>query len=84
MDHLDYITGRREMLQKKKMQQQRDIHRNIVQPQDLMQIFAKALKLVFQNPGVLKDVIKKVNPFKSTSQVTTAWVNADQLCWATG
>lgn len=27
---------------------------------------------VFQNPGVLKGVMQKVNPFKSTSQVTTA------------
>lgn len=27
---------------------------------------------MFQNPGVLKGVMQKVNPFKSTSQVTTA------------
>lgn len=29
------------------------------------------MKLVFQNPGMLKGVIQKVNPFKSTPQVTT-------------
>ena len=27
---------------------------------------------LFQNPGVLRGVMQKVNPFKSTSQVTTA------------
>ena len=32
----------------------------------------KCWKLVFQNPGMLKGVMQKVNPFKSTSQVTTA------------
>ncbi len=34
--------------------------------------FLKYLRLVFQNPGMLRGVMQKVNPFKSTSQVTTA------------
>lgn len=42
--------------------------------------FIKYLQLVFQNPGVLKGVIQKVNPFKSTSQVTTAL----SQCWDNG
>lgn len=34
--------------------------------------FKFLLSSVFQNPGGIKGVMQKVNPFKSSSQVTTA------------